>query len=218
MVKFSNDADILKYEPVLFGELHLPSQVLISGTGGVLDGTVFTASSADFVNAQVSSGGVIYLWSSDGLLDGAFEIVSVDLATELTVSVIREDSETAAIAPIAATDISYRVATLGPQAAEAGFQLMEYFGINRGDSANDITADDIINASVLKQASVFSVLSTIYAMLAGQNKDESYWEKSLYYRRLFERARERCRLNIDIGSDNVADITEIGGSIKLVRD
>jgi len=36
MVSFSNDADILKYEPVLFGELHLPWQVLAAGTGGTL--------------------------------------------------------------------------------------------------------------------------------------------------------------------------------------
>jgi hypothetical protein len=35
-IVFSNDADVLKYEPVLFGELHLSSQVLASGTGGVL--------------------------------------------------------------------------------------------------------------------------------------------------------------------------------------
>jgi len=31
MVKFSSDVDILKYEPILFSELHLPWQVLASG-------------------------------------------------------------------------------------------------------------------------------------------------------------------------------------------
>jgi hypothetical protein len=33
MVSFSSDVDILKYEPVLFGELHLSGQVLAAGTG-----------------------------------------------------------------------------------------------------------------------------------------------------------------------------------------
>ena len=36
MVSFSNDADILKYEPILFGELHLPQQVLATGIGGTV--------------------------------------------------------------------------------------------------------------------------------------------------------------------------------------
>jgi hypothetical protein len=59
MVSFSNDADILKYEPILFGELHLPWQVLWAGTGGTLSGTTFTANDADFVAARISAGGVV---------------------------------------------------------------------------------------------------------------------------------------------------------------
>jgi hypothetical protein len=39
----------------------------------------------------------------------------------------------------------------------------------------------------------------------------------LYYRKLFERARERCRLSIDTNSDGVADITSTGGSLSLKR-
>ena len=38
MVEFSNDADILKYEPALFGELYLAGQVLATGADGVVDG------------------------------------------------------------------------------------------------------------------------------------------------------------------------------------
>ena len=80
MTSFSNDADILKYEPVLFGELHLPWQILSCGTGGLLSGTIFTDTSADFVSAQVAERGAIYLRSADGSLDGTYEIVSVDSA------------------------------------------------------------------------------------------------------------------------------------------
>ena len=86
MINFSNDSDILKYEPVLFGELHLPGQVLAAGTGGVLSGTTFSVIGADFVSAQVLAAGVIYLWTTDGALDGAFEIISIDSATQLSVS------------------------------------------------------------------------------------------------------------------------------------
>jgi hypothetical protein len=217
MAKFSNDADVLKYEPVLFGELHLPWQVLISGTGGALSGTTFTASGADFISSQVTAGGVVYLRSADNLLDGAFEIISVDSATQLTVSVIRADSDGDAIAPPAATDITYRISTFAPQANEAAFQLTEYFGIAPGNPASDLGAEDIVDTSVLKQASVFAILSGVYAMLADQSEDENFWKKSLYYRKLFERARERCRLSIDTDSDGVADITSTGGSLSLKR-
>ena len=94
MAKFSNDVDVLKYEPALFGELHLPSQVQTSGNGAVLNGTTLTASQADFIKSSVEAGGVVHLRSADGSLDGAYEIVSVDSATQLTVSVVRADPTT----------------------------------------------------------------------------------------------------------------------------
>jgi len=218
MVKFSNDVDILIYEPALFGELYISGQVLAAGSGGVLSGTSFTASGADFVGAQVLAGGVIYLKSADGVLDGAYEIVSVNSANELTVSVVRSDSSEEAIAPPSATDVSYRVSTYGPQAAEVGFGLMQYFGIRPGDPTSQIDADQILDRTVLKAASVFGVISAVYAMLAGKAGDENFWAKSLHYRRLFEKARQRCRINVDIGSDGVCDVTKVGGSVRLVRD
>lgn len=218
MVSFSNDADILKYEPILFGELHLPQQVLATGTGGTLSGTTFTAGGADFVSAQVSAGGVIYLRSADGTLDGVYEIVSVDSATQLSVSVIRSDSEMNAVAPPAATEIFYRISTFGPQANEAGFQLTEYFSISPGNPASDIDAEDVLDTNVLKRTSVFAVISSLYAMLASKAKDENFWKKSMHYQKLFARARERCRLSIDIGSDGVVDVTKVGASGRLLRD
>ncbi len=218
MISFSNDVDILKYEPILFGELHLPWQVLAAGTGGTLSGTTFTASGTDFVAAQVSASGVAYLQSADGSLDGAYEIVSVDSATQLSISVIRSNSTDLAVAPTSATDISYRISTFRPQTNEVGFQLTEYFGIRPGNPASDIDVEDVLDTSVLRQASVFAVISGAYAMLAGKAKDENFWRKSLYYQKLFAKARARCRLSIDVGSDGLADVTKIGASGRLMRD
>jgi hypothetical protein len=218
MVTFSNDADILKYEPILFGELHLPWQVLASGSGASLSGTTLTASGADFIAAQVQAGGVVYLQSADGSLDGAYEIVSVDSATQLSISVVRADSTQTAVPPPAASDISYRISTFGPQAAEVGFQLTDYFGIKPGNPASDIDADDILDTTVLRLASVFAVISGVYAMLADKTKEQNYWNKSLYYQKLSARARGRCRLSIDIGVDNLTDVTKIGAAGRLVRD
>ena len=123
------------------------------------------------------------------------------------------------LAPVpAATDISYRISTFGPQAAEVGFQLTEYFGIRPGNPASDVDADDILDATVLRLASVFAVISSVYAMLASKTKNQNYWNKSLYYQKLSTKARGRCRLSIDVGADGLADVTKIGASGRLVRD
>ncbi|MHC4122317.1 MAG: hypothetical protein ACYSSI_01985 [Planctomycetota bacterium] len=218
MVSFSNDTDILKYEPILFGELHLSNQVLSQGSDGTVSGTTFTASSVDFVNASVAAGGVVYLQSDDGVVDGAFEIVSVDSATQLTVSVVRADTIDSAVALPNASDVSYRVCSYGPQAKEAAFHLTEYFGIAPGNPSSDIDSDDVLDTSVLKRASVFAVISGIYAILASKAEDENFWQKSLHYRKMFEKARQRCRLSIDTGNDGISDITKLGSSVRLVRD
>jgi hypothetical protein len=218
MVKFSNDVDILKYEPGLFGELHLPWQILIAGSGGMLSGTSFTVSGADFIAAKVCAGGVVYLRDSALTIDGAYEIVSVDSATELTVSVLRCCDEDDAVEPPQASDIYYRISTFDPQASEAAFALTEYFGIKPGAPASDIDVEDILDCDVLKQASVFAVVAGVYAMLAGKNDNEAFWKKSHYYRKCFESARSRARVSIDAGDDGIADRTSHGGAIRLTRD
>lgn len=218
MLAFSTDLDILKYEPVLFGELHLPWQILSAGAGGQLSGTTFTATGADFVSAQVTAGGVIYMRSVDGLLDGAYEIVSVDSPTQLTVSVVRVDANDEPVAPPEAVDVTYRISTFAQQASEAAFQLTEYFGIKPGNPASDIDAQDILNTDVLKRASVFAVISSVYAMLASRAHDENFWKKSLHYQKVFERAKQRCRVGIDLDSDGVVDVTRVGACGRLARD
>ncbi len=218
MVVFSSDSDILKYEPILFGELHLRWQVVASGTGGTVSGTSFSAAGADFTGGPVSAGGVVYLWSSGGVLDGPYEIVSVDSATELTVSVIRAEASGPAVAPPAATDVSYRISTFEPQAAEVGFELTEYFGIRPGEPSSGIEASDLVNTEALQRASVLGVISRVYALLAGRSRDEDFWRKAEHYGRLYRRACQRCRFSIDAGGDGAADVTRSGASGKLSRD
>lgn len=218
MVRFSSDVDILKYEPILFGELHLSGQVLIAGTEGALAGTTFTANGADFVTAGVSAGDVVYLRSSDGSLDGGYEVVSVDSAAQLTISVVRGDSSEGAIAPPSVADAAYRVCTYRPQAEEVGYQLTEFFGIKPSNPESETGAEDIIETGGLRRASVFGVLAIVYAMLAGRAGGENFWKKSAHYQRLFERAKERCKVSIDAGSDGIADIEKFGGAGRLRRD
>ncbi len=218
MVRLCNDVDILKYEPALFGELHPANQVLAAGSGGELAGTTFEASEADFESGQVEPGGVVYLRSADGLLDGAYEIVAVDSATQLCVSVVRADSEADPTTPPAGSDISYRVSTFRPQAAEVSLQLTQYLGIQPGCADSDVSADAILDTGAIKQVCAYGVIAAVYAMLASKAGGEQFGEKSRYYERLFEKGKERCRVALDVDGDGVADSVRFGGCGRLIRD
>lgn len=218
MARFSNDVDVLKYEPALFGELHLPSQVQASGTDAVLSGTMLTAAGANFLAAGIEAGGVVSLRSTDGSLDGACEIVSVDSATQLTVSVLRSDASGPAIAPPVGGAVSYRISTLAPQAVEAAFRLTEHFGIRPGNPASEIAVEDLVDTEGLRRTSALAVIAQVYAMWANSSQGDPLRQKSSHYQKLFEQARQRCHLTVDLGSDGVTDVRRVGGVVRLVRD
>lgn len=219
MVRFSSDRDILKYEAILLADLHFPWQVLSEGTGGVLSGTTFTVSGEDFSTAGVGAGSVVYLKSGDGTVDGIYEIVSVDSASELTVSILRTDDENDAIRVGDGSNVSYRIGTFDVQAEQVGYELTQHFGIRPGFAESEYSVEDVVDVSVLREVSVFAVIAVVYATLgSGADDGEGYWKKSLHYQRLFEKARERCRLLIDSGDDGVSDVRRDGGIVRLVRD
>jgi hypothetical protein len=177
-----------------------------------------TAPGADFVAAGVKAGGVVYLRSADGRLDGAYEIVSVDSATDLTVSIVRADAADPAVAPPAAEDISYRVSTFEPQAGDAALQLTEYFGIRPGNPTGEIGVENLLDTEGLRRASVLKVISVIYGAWSNAAEGECFSRKSLLYRQLFEKARQRCHLTVDLDGDGATDVGGVGGAIRLVRD
>jgi hypothetical protein len=218
MVRLCDDVDILKYEPVLFGEFHLTNQVLARGGGGELAGTTFSASGADFESASAEPGGVVYLRSSDGLLDGAYEIVAVDSATQLCVSVLRADTNSDPIAPPAGSNIEYRVSTLRPQAVQVSLRLAEYLGVRPGRADSEFSVEDILDLGVVRQVCAMGVIAAAYAMLASNVGGEQFWNKGLHYERLFERSKERCRVAFDTNGDGVTNGERFGGCGQLIRE
>src|SRR5688500_17432910 len=84
-MNFCNDTDLLHWEPSIFKDAALASQTLISGTGD-LSGTTFTLDSAgSLVTSHVAGGNVVVL---TGTNLGSYPIVSVNSATQLTLSVL----------------------------------------------------------------------------------------------------------------------------------
>ena len=218
MVSLCNDVDILKYEPALYGELHLASQVLSAGTDGELTGTTFTAAEADFVTAGVEPGGVIYLRSADGLIDGVYEIAAVDSETQLCVSVLRADSESDPIAPPAGSDIAYRISTLKPQTAAVSLRMTEYLWIKPGQTIGYFSAEDILDSGSIKEVCALGVIAATYRNIAGSGSNEELWNKGLHYEQLFAKGMERCRVALDKDGDGTAESVRFGGCGRLIRD
>jgi hypothetical protein len=215
MGMFSTDADILGYEPAIFGDLHFASQVLCKGDNGELDGVDFFAEGADFVSSGVQAGGVIYLCGGEGGLDGAYEIVSVESAEALTVSVLRGDDQQAPVSPGQGSGLFYRVSTFKPQAQEAFDSLTRYFGLRPGQPDGEYGAEDIVDSEVLRQVSLYMVLGMIYGSL--NNSKDAYKARREYYERLALKERQRCRVAVSKDADSGRCVM-LGGSIRLCRE
>jgi len=224
MVRLCGDVDVLKYEPGLFGGLHPANQVLATGQNGEVSGTTFTAAGADFEAAGVEPGSVIYLRTADpgaSGLDGAYEVVAVDSAEQLCVSVLRGDLEEDPIAPpagVQATGIFYRISTLRPQIEEVSLRLTEYFGIQPGDADSEYSAEEIEDSEEIRQVCSTGVIAAAYAMLATNSSDEGFRDKQEHYEQLFNKGRERCRLALDTNGDGIADSVRFGGCGRLIRE
>ncbi len=219
MTVFSKDRDLLRHEAAVFGDLHFGWQVLCAGDGGVLSGTAFVKAGEDFGAAGVQAGGVIYLRADDGSIDGVYEIVSVESAEQLTVSVLRGDEAAEAIAPPGGEGLHYRVSTFEPQARQVGLELAEYVGIRPGRGEGAYGVEDVVDTAALRRASVFGVLAAVYVTLAdGRREADGLLRKWEHYRRLYEEARQRCCVGIDADGDGVIEKRMAGGSVRLVRE
>ncbi|MBN1765251.1 MAG: hypothetical protein JW860_08345 [Sedimentisphaerales bacterium] len=217
MESFCRDVDLLKWEPMLFGDLAPAGQTLARGDNGVLAGTVFTDDNADFVGRGVKAGHVICLSNNDFTLDGVYEIVSVDFQSQLGVSIVRPRELDTPIAPPAGSEIEYRISTFDPQSQEASLGLLRYFGLSIDEETGEIS-ETILNHQTLRQAAVFSVLAAVLAANAGeQNKTCIFWQKSQRYQKMYESARTQARLEIDTNADRLMDKIQTGGTVQLRR-
>jgi hypothetical protein len=61
-------------------------------------------------------------------------------------------------------------------------------------------------------------MSRFYASLASEADDEHFFKKSNYYQSLYEKARQRCRIDIDINDDGERDASIGRGTGRLIRD
>jgi hypothetical protein len=214
---FCTDTDLLHWEPTLFADAAFASQTLISGADGALAGTAFTISSGSFAAAHVTPGGVIAL---TGGTSGCYPIVSVDGATELTLSTMYDGllplGETSSGAsPVGtATGLAYAVRTFWPQRQVVSELLLQAAGV---DPVRQ-TADAILNPTALRKACALGSIQMIYSALAAAASAPGVYEvRADLYERLYRRSLRSARVEIDLDGDGQANCVRTLNVLELQR-
>ena len=137
MTPFCTDIDLLHWEPNILVSAAFTSQTLMSGHAN-LSGTTLTISSGSFSDSHIEPNQVIVL---SGGPAGSFPIVSVDSATQLTISVLFDqlfpDSGSPQASPIGtASGLSFVICTFWPQRRVISEILSQAAGIIPGDPAH----------------------------------------------------------------------------------
>ncbi len=218
MNTFCTDRDLLGIEPVVFLSGGFPAQDIIAGADGVISATTFTSAGSDFSAAGVAAGNVLSVYPpgaapSEG---SAYEIVSVDSATSMTVSVLRAEADSEPVAPPAGQDLHFYVRTFAPQIRAISRALGEK--LRQMAELSGIDAADFADSSQLQTAAANGVLSAVFiarAQTAGAG--DTNWIKSQHYRKEFGRCQLQLRLSADADGDGRADKTRTLGHITLKR-
>lgn len=210
------DRDLLALEPAIFTGGVFDSQNLASGQDGATSGTTFSSEDADFAAAGVEAGMVLGVYSSSPAEPLCYEVVSVDSATALTVSVLRADEAADAIAPPAGSDQKFLVRTFAPQIANVRASLLER--LRETGQAQAVSGGDFVESNQLRQAIALGTLAVVFTARASNSADkDANWAKAEFYRNRYAEAVSALRLASDTNGDGYAERTRSLGNINLRR-
>jgi hypothetical protein len=214
---YSTDTDLLYWEPNIAREAAFASQTLISGTGA-LDGTSFTIASGSFIDSQIAAGHIIAL---SGAIEGCFPILSVDSATQLTISTLVQrlpDGATPTASPIGtAASVQFAVRTFSPQREIVSDLLNASAGIGPGTI---FPRGAVMNPVAMRRVCALGTLYMIYSALKPASADDDAFLKvrTDLYERLYQRALRSTKASLDLDGDGEADTQRQLGVIQLCRD
>lgn len=215
-MSFCQDRDILCIEPIAFLSGGSAGQQRITGGDGVISGTTFTSAGSDFLLAGLAVGMVICTYDTIPAEGHAWEIVSVDSATTLTISVLRADRNDSAVAPPAGTNLSFFVRSYAPQIEGVGATLAEK--LRQIAEVAGITSADFADSAQLRAATAYGALAGIFLARADNARPhDANWIKAEYYRGEFLRCQNQLRLAVDADGDGVAEQTRTLGNVYLKR-
>jgi hypothetical protein len=217
MSQFCLDRDILSIEPVTYlGGGFASVQSLIAGSDGTLSGATFVSAASDFTATGVQAGMVLATTSTILSEGSVWEILSVDSATQLTVSVLRSNPDAPAIAPPAANNLTFCVRTLAPRIADVSETLAEK--LRHLAEVAGIDSADFADSAQLRHATACGTLAGVFLARADNARpDDANWIKAEHYRREFLQAQNHLRLAVDLDGDGTAESTRSLGNVTLRR-
>jgi hypothetical protein len=216
MTNDCKDRDLLPIEPCIFTGGGFESQQLAAGLDGVMSGTLFSSGSADFSAAGVQAGMVLCIYSSVPAEARAYEILSVNSGTSLTVSILRSERDGPAAAPPTGSSLKYYINTFAPQISAAQSTLLEK--LRRISEASGVAAASFVDSAQFLHAVALAVLSdTFTARASNAFADDANWVKAEFYRRQHVAAVSALRLATDIDGDGLAEQTRTLGNVSLRR-
>lgn len=219
MNAFSQDVDLAVYEPALFRGSSFNGQVLCQGVTAQLSGTTLTASGENFPARQVNPGHMIYLSDGVGSIDGAFEIISVDSPTQLTVSVLRADRTGEPIPVGSGSSLFYRVGTYDVYAERVMMSLTSLLGIRPGRADSSVGIEDMLDTGVLREVSTCLCLARIFSSLYQSEDTDGVWlRKKEHYEKLAEKAKTQTIVRFDLDGDGIYERSLCGGYASLIRE
>lgn len=214
---YCTDVDLLHWEPNLFRDAAFASQLQLAGTGD-LSGTTFTLDTGSLVAAHVAVNQVIVL---TGTIAGSYPIVSIDGATQLTLSVMYDglypESGPGVASPVGtAIDLGYAIRTFWPQRKVVSDLLTRAAGI--GPETDAPAAAQVVNAESLRRPCVLGTLQMIYSALAAAAAEPAKFSaRAELYERLYRRALAQTRVQVDLDGDGREDATRMLSVLELKR-
>ena len=216
MTNECRDRDLLVIEPAIFAGGGFESQQLASGADGVISQTTVTSASAGFVAAKVEAGMVLCTYADVPAEGRSYEIISVDSATQLTVSILRPDRTGDAIAPPAGSSLNYYINTFSPQVAAAETTLREK--LRQIAEAEGISGNDFVDSMQFRTAVTLGALAAIFTARASNAIDtDANWVKAEHYRQLYTTTLPALRLAQDANGDGLAESTRTLGNVSFRR-
>src|SRR5205823_4969157 len=212
---FCTDIDLLHWEPNILRDAAFASQTLISGTGN-LAGTTFTLASGSLTAAHVTVDEVIVL---TGATQGCYPVVSIDSATQLTLSTLYDglfptSGDPVASPPGTATGLSFAIRTFWPQRRVVSELLLQAAGLEASEDA----AETIVNPQSLRRACTLGTLHMIYSALAAAAADPTHLLVRVdLYERLYRNALRSATVQIDRNGDGQAEIVRPLNVLELAR-
>lgn len=208
-MNFSQDRDLLAYEPEVFTEVPFAAQECVAVSDGEMSDSVLSSVSADFGRAGVEAGGVV-------LVDRVpHEVMEVVDAGSVRVSRGRTSRVGESVPAEDGSRLSVRVRTFAAQAALIHDLLLRLLGLEGVSGPGE---DAVVSLSAMCRLECLGTLELVYSAAASVGgKNESVLAKSALYRERFGRACRETTIGVDVDGDGLVDERRSLGVISMRR-